>query len=117
MKWVLSSFEVSFFAVRKLHAFLLLPPEMDPKAPPEHWAEVGTGQPIPSQISISLQTFCTPDPTHHYLFNRTLFPAPEGRMAWSAETVESLPHARNVFTHSPKSNFSQLSPAAFMCQV
>lgn len=113
MKWVLSSFEVSFFAVRKLHAFLLLPPEMDPKAS-EHWAEVGTGQPIPSQISISLQTFCTPDPTHHYLFNRTLFPAPEGRMAWSAETVESLPHARNVLPTRPRA-ISPSSPLLHSC--
>lgn len=54
IKWVLSSLGVSFFAMRNLQAFLLLPAEMDPKPPPEHGAEA-TGKPIPSQISISLQ--------------------------------------------------------------
>lgn len=55
LQWVLSSLRVLFFAVRNLQAFLLMPAEMDPKAPPEHRAELGTGQPITSQISISLQ--------------------------------------------------------------
>lgn len=107
MKWVLSCLGVSFFAVRNFQASLLLPTEMDPKAPPEHWAEQGIGQPIPSQISISLQKTAAgvsallSPPTTAYSIGHCSQPLKDS-VAWSSETVESLPCARGVLPTCPR---------------
>lgn len=107
MKWVLSALGVSFFAVRNLQAFLLLPAEMGPKAPPEHWAEQGTGQPVAFQISISLQQTAAglsallSPPTTAYSIGHCSQPLKDS-VAWSPVTVESLPHARGVLPTCPR---------------
>lgn len=99
--------------------FLLLPAEMDPKAPPEHWAEVGTGQPIPSQISISLQQTAAglfallSPPTTTYSTGHCSQPLMDS-VPWSAETVESLPHARGVLPTRPRA-ISPSSPLLHSC--